>query len=116
MGFWDICWWIIKGLLIIWALLVMMTLIVSMVKTLAEKIDPPKKKKAVKYNEPPEFYRTACALLIHEGNGRITYQDDEKVLYINDVYIDERPDILVAKIIKMDKGEVKDESTSEKAI
>lgn len=116
MGFWDICWWIVKGLLVIWVLLVMMTLIVSMIKTLAEKIDPPKKKRAVKYNEPPEFHRTACALMLHEGNGHITYVDDEKVLHIENVYIDgERPDILTVKIMKMDKGVVEDESASERS-
>jgi hypothetical protein len=54
--------------------------------------------------------------MLHEGNGRITYEDDEKVLHIEDVYIDgERPEILTVKIMKMDKGVAEDESTSERS-
>jgi hypothetical protein len=91
-----------------------------MIKTVAEKIDPPKEKVIKKYREPPEFMKTSCALMLRPGEGTIVYTDDEKILYINDVYVNcEDPDILTIHMTHMSNNENGDdviESTPEKTI
>lgn len=96
------CWWAVKTAGLICLLLILLAIMIGLIRLIVEKVDPPKEKKTVRYKDPPDFLGMSCALLIREGQGKLTYEDGDRILYLNDIYINcEDPDIITISLTHM---------------